>query len=164
MRYLTWNEYVRLVLSYAVFSRNEDGSWTVEVPVLPGCITWGATRAEAAVMAEDAVQGWLVTALRFGDEIPVSMGIPWAIRSTFPQGRSRRMPKLSPEKPLVVTQKLRRLGYEGPFGGGRHVFMRHPESRIKISVPAHGGRDIPVGTFAAIIKQAGISVEDWLAL
>ena len=41
MRYLTWNEYVRLALSYAVFSRNEDGSWTVEVPVLPGCITWG---------------------------------------------------------------------------------------------------------------------------
>lgn len=73
------------------------------------------------------------------------------------------MPKLSPEKPLVVIQKLRRLGYEGPFGGGRHVFMRHPESRIKISVPVHGGRDIPVGTLAAIIKQAGISAEEWLA-
>ena len=70
MRYLTWNEYVRLALSYAVFSQNEAGSWTVEVPVLPGCVTWGETRAEAAVMAEDAVQGWLVTALRFGDAIP----------------------------------------------------------------------------------------------
>jgi antitoxin HicB len=74
MRYLTWNEYVRLTLSYAVFSRNEDGSWTVEVPVLPGCVTWGETRAEAAVMAENAVQGWLVTALRFGDKIPVIDG------------------------------------------------------------------------------------------
>lgn len=70
MRSLTWNEYVRLALSYAVFSRNEDGSWTVEVPVLPGCVTWGETRAEVAVMAEDAVQGWLVTALRFGNGIP----------------------------------------------------------------------------------------------
>ena len=74
------------------------------------------------------------------------------------------MPKLSPEKPLVVTQKLRCLGYEGPFGGGRHVFMRHPGTRAKISVPAHGGRDIPVGTLAAIIEQAGVSVEEWLAL
>jgi len=74
------------------------------------------------------------------------------------------MPKLSPEKPLVVTQKLRCLGYEGPFGGGRHVFMRHPGTRAKISVPAHGGRDIPVGTLAAIIKQTGISVEEWSAL
>jgi len=70
MRLLTWNEYVRLALSYAIFSQNEDGSWTVEVPVLPGCVTWGETRAEAAIMAEDAVQGWLMTALRFGDEIP----------------------------------------------------------------------------------------------
>jgi predicted RNase H-like HicB family nuclease len=43
---------------------------TVEIPVLPGCVTWGDTRAEAALMAEDAVQGWLVTALRFGDKIP----------------------------------------------------------------------------------------------
>jgi hypothetical protein len=25
---------------------------------------------EVALMAEDAVQGWLVTALRFGDKIP----------------------------------------------------------------------------------------------
>ena len=74
MRSLTWNEYVRLALSYGVFSRNEDGSWTVEVPVLPGCVTWGKTRAEAAVMVEDAAQGWLVTALRFGDEIPVIDG------------------------------------------------------------------------------------------
>lgn len=71
LRPLTWNEYVRLALSYAVFSRNEDASWTVEIPVLPGCVTWGETRAEAAIMAEDAVQGWLMTALRFGDEAPV---------------------------------------------------------------------------------------------
>lgn len=68
---LTWNEYVRLALSYAVYSRNEGGSWTVEIPVLPGCVTWGETRAEAAIMAEDAVQGWLMTALRFGDEVPI---------------------------------------------------------------------------------------------
>lgn len=70
MKVLTWNNFVRLVLSYAIFIPNEDGSWTVEVPSLPGCVTWSETRAEAAVMAEDAVQGWLLIALRFGDEIP----------------------------------------------------------------------------------------------
>jgi len=67
---LNLNDYVRLALSHAEFSSNDDGSWTVEIPVLPGCVTWGETRAEAALMAEDAVQGWLVTALRFGDKIP----------------------------------------------------------------------------------------------
>ncbi len=57
MKLLTWNEYVRLALSYAEFVENEDGTWSVEVPVLPGCATWGETRAEAASMAEDAVHG-----------------------------------------------------------------------------------------------------------
>jgi predicted RNase H-like HicB family nuclease len=70
MRLLTWAEYVRLALSYAQYAQNDDGSFTVEIPVLAGCVTWGQTRAEAALMAEDAVQGWLVTSLRFGDEIP----------------------------------------------------------------------------------------------
>lgn len=74
------------------------------------------------------------------------------------------MPKLSPEKSGVVIHKLRRLGFDGPFGGGRHVFMRHPQKHLKIPVAVHGNRDIPVGTLAAIIKAAGISVEEWLAL
>ena len=74
MKRLIWGEYVRLALSYAVFNSNDDGSWSVEIPVLPGCVTWGEPRAEAAAMAEDAVHGWLVTALRFGDEIPLVDG------------------------------------------------------------------------------------------
>lgn len=74
------------------------------------------------------------------------------------------MPKLSPEKPSAVIRKLRRLGFEGPYGGGRHVFMRHPDSEIKIPVSMHKGRDVPVGTLASILKQAGVSLEDWLEL
>ncbi|MEI2689568.1 MAG: type II toxin-antitoxin system HicB family antitoxin [Anaerolineae bacterium] len=70
MRLLNLNDYVRLALSHAMFSPNDDGSWTAEITVLPGCVTWGETRPEAALMAEDAVQGWLVTALRFGNQIP----------------------------------------------------------------------------------------------
>ncbi len=67
---VNFEQYVRLALSYAQFSQNEDGSWTVELPVLPGCITWGATRSEAVEMAKDAAEAWVLTALRFGDEIP----------------------------------------------------------------------------------------------
>ena len=74
MKPLSWNDYVRLALSYACFGQDEDGNWVAEVPVLPGCVTGGPTRAEAAIMAEDAVQGWLVTALRFGDEVPLIDG------------------------------------------------------------------------------------------
>jgi len=71
---ISFEQYVRLALSHARFNRNEDGSWTVEVPPLSGCITWGATRSEALEMAEDAIEAWVLTALRFGDEIPVIDG------------------------------------------------------------------------------------------
>ena len=54
------------------------------------------------------------------------------------------------------------MGFEGPFGGGRHGYIRHPETRVKISVP--GGRDIPIKTMSAIIREAGMSVEEWLAV
>jgi len=67
---ITFEQYIRLALSHARFSRNEDTSWTVEVPVLPGCVTWGMTRREAVEMAKDAIEAWIITALRFGDEIP----------------------------------------------------------------------------------------------
>jgi len=67
---ITFEQYIRLALSHAEFTQNEDGSWTVEVPVLPGCITWGATRSEAVEMAKDAAEAWVLTALRFGDGIP----------------------------------------------------------------------------------------------
>jgi predicted RNA binding protein YcfA (HicA-like mRNA interferase family) len=74
------------------------------------------------------------------------------------------MPKLSPTKSRTIIRKLHKLGFEGPFGGGRHVFMRHPETSIKIPVPMHKGRNMPIGTLRAIIRQAGVSVEEWLAL
>ncbi|MFQ5826157.1 MAG: type II toxin-antitoxin system HicA family toxin [Dehalococcoidia bacterium] len=35
---------------------------------------------------------------------------------------------------------------------------------MKISVPIHKGRDIPVGTLRAIVRQLGISVEEWSKL
>ncbi len=74
------------------------------------------------------------------------------------------MPKLKPEKPRAVVSKLRKLGFDGPYGGGKHIFMRHPQTGMKISVPIHKGRDIPVGTLGAIVRQLGISVEEWSKL
>lgn len=38
------------------------------------------------------------------------------------------MPKLTPLKSREVIAKLRALGFEGPFAGGRHSRMVHPKS------------------------------------
>jgi len=74
------------------------------------------------------------------------------------------MSKLRPEKPRDVIRKLRRLGFEGPFGGGQHLVMRHPQTGKKITVPMHKGRDIPIGTLRAIVREAGVDVKEWVNL
>ena len=62
--------YVDLALKHAEYIQNDDGTWTVKVPVLPGLITFGETKEKAKIMAEDAVRGWIDIAKQFGDEIP----------------------------------------------------------------------------------------------
>ena len=67
---VSFDKYIDLALSHARFVQNEDGSWTCEVPVLPGCVTCGRTRREAVEMARDAVEAWVLTAIRFQDGVP----------------------------------------------------------------------------------------------
>lgn len=43
--------------------------------------------------------------------------------------------------------------------GSHHIYF-HPELRKGVVVPVHGNKDIPIGTFLSIIKQAGISKDE----
>lgn len=74
------------------------------------------------------------------------------------------MPKLSPLKADQVIRKLRKLGYEGPIAGGRHSRMIHSKRGTIIPIPMHGGKDISVGLLRAILREAGVSPEEWLKL
>lgn len=59
-----------------------------------------------------------------------------------------------------LVRSLRRAGYGGPFSGKRHEFMRHPEKgRLVIPNPHRG--DIGPTLLANILRQAGISREEW---
>ena len=45
------------VLNYRILLRKEsEGGYTVTVPSLPGCVTYGATLEEARAMAKEAVE------------------------------------------------------------------------------------------------------------
>ncbi len=46
---------------HAIFRPEPEGGFTVVVPSLPGCITYGKTLKEANKMALDAIQGYLVS-------------------------------------------------------------------------------------------------------
>lgn len=63
----------------AIFSPWKDGTgYTVEFPDLPGCVTEGATMAEAIYMAEDAASGWVLGELEEGNAVPEA-SVPAAI-------------------------------------------------------------------------------------
>jgi len=74
------------------------------------------------------------------------------------------MSRLTPLKPKEVVRKLRRLGYVGPISGGKHVRMVHFETGQIIPIPVHGNKDVSVGLIREILKQAGVSREEWIKL
>ena len=50
--------------------REEDGSFVISVPALPGCISVGETIEEALDVIADAMEGWLQVARDEGFPIP----------------------------------------------------------------------------------------------
>lgn len=58
-----------------------------------------------------------------------------------------------------LVQKFRRLGFEGPYSGGRHLFMVKGELKVHIPNPHKG--DISKGLLAEILRQANISSDEW---
>lgn len=57
----------------ALFHLNEnDGSYTVTYPDLPGCISEGKSLENALYMAQDALRQWLECTVEVGQEIPAA--------------------------------------------------------------------------------------------
>ncbi len=47
-----------------------EGGYTISVPVLPGCMSFGETFEEAMTMIQDAIRGWLAVAREEGFPVP----------------------------------------------------------------------------------------------
>lgn len=57
----------------ALFHYNEnDGSYTITYPDLPGCVSEGKSLENALYMAQDALKQWLECTLEVGQEIPAA--------------------------------------------------------------------------------------------
>lgn len=60
------------ILNYRIFLRKEpEGGYTVIVPSLPGCVTYGETTDEARKMAKEAIELYIETLKAHGEEILV---------------------------------------------------------------------------------------------
>lgn len=55
-----------------------------------------------------------------------------------------------------------RAGWETLGQVGSHLVMNKPGQRANLSIPQH--KELSVGTLRALIRAAGITVEDFLAL
>ncbi len=67
---------------------------------------------------------------------------------------------LVPLKRRRLIRKLRKLGFSGPYPGGRHQYMRRGPLKIRIPNP-HSSRDVGIPILKQILSQLDISEEDW---
>ncbi len=57
-----------------IYWSDEDNSFIVEIPELPGCMADGSSVEEAIKNSEIIIQEWIDTAKERGQEIPVPKG------------------------------------------------------------------------------------------
>jgi len=63
-----------------------------------------------------------------------------------------------------IIRKLRRAGFVFDRSAkGSHEIWMHPVTRRRVTVPNHPG-DLPEGTVRAIVRQSGLSVDEFLEL
>ena len=69
------------------------------------------------------------------------------------------MPPVGPISRSNLVRALRKAGFEGPFEGGKHAFMVRGNLTLSIPNPHRGdiGRDL----LSRILRQAGVSREEW---
>ncbi len=72
------------------------------------------------------------------------------------------MPYVGPIKQRDLVHYLRRLGFEGPYSGGKHQFM--VKEQLVLRIPNPHRADIGESLLLRILKQAGVSRADWETL
>jgi len=62
-------------LNYRILLRKEpEGGYTVIVPSLPGCVTYGSTIEEAMEMAKEAIELYIESLKEHGEVVPNDEG------------------------------------------------------------------------------------------
>ncbi len=75
---------------------------------------------------------------------------------------------MNPKLPRItcrdLVRALRRAGFEERRQRGSHLTMRRQSDGKRVTVPVHEGQTVPVGTLRAILRDAGLTVEDLVEL
>jgi predicted RNA binding protein YcfA (HicA-like mRNA interferase family) len=69
------------------------------------------------------------------------------------------MGQLAPVSHKELVLKLRHLGFEGPYAGGKHPIM--VRGQLRLVIPNVHAADIGIPLLTRILRQAGISRDEW---
>ena len=67
--------------------------------------------------------------------------------------------RLTPLLRREFIRRMLRLGFDGPFSGGRHEFLLRDDRRLILPNPHRG--DISVDLLARLLDEAGVTRQEW---
>lgn len=71
------------------------------------------------------------------------------------------MSKLKPTSSIKVLKKLKKIGFIEVHQRGSHLTLKNKENNRFVTVPMHSG-DVPLGTlYNIVVKQAGLSADEF---
>jgi predicted RNase H-like HicB family nuclease len=131
---------------YCVVFESDDEGILVSVPALPGCFSFGVTRADAEVQIRDAAALYLGACLRDGDAIPDSevfrpmipserCTVAFITLTTSDTAGGAETGGQPGESPVA--------GYEVAGASQRHVLIRRPIDHRKIVLPKSSRGPVP---------------------
>ena len=75
------------------------------------------------------------------------------------------MTRLPPMAASAVIKILKKSGFEfDRQAKGSHEIWYNPTTGRRVTIPNHPGTEIPKGILKAIIKQSGLSTDEFLSL
>ena len=69
------------------------------------------------------------------------------------------MAEISPISWADLVRRLRKLGFDGPYQGGKHPYMI--KGNLVLTIPNPHRREIGVALLSRILRRAGVMKEEW---
>lgn len=74
---------------------------------------------------------------------------------------SEKLPRVDAQQ---LVRALKRAGFKEQRQRGSHLHMRRESDGKRVTIPIHKGRQIPIGTLRAILRDADINIEEFRRL
>ncbi|MBN1189065.1 MAG: type II toxin-antitoxin system HicA family toxin [Dehalococcoidales bacterium] len=70
------------------------------------------------------------------------------------------MAELTPVSWAELVRKFRKLGFDGPYQGGKHPYMI--KDNLVLTIPNPHRREIGIPLLARVLRRAGVREKEWL--